>query len=84
MNFLNNVFFQLWQGIASKDASTDKAVGRRFYHRHSLVIPFNEANGSLPKNLPQNGLLDAYHGGSLYDRAAKSQDAEVIGLPLMQ
>ena len=81
VNFLNNVFFQLWQGIASKDASTDKAVGRRFYHRHSLVIPFNEANGSLPKNLPENALLDAYHGGSLYDRAAKSQDAEVIGLP---
>ena len=81
VNFLNNVFFQLWQGIASKDASTDKAVGRRFYHRHSLVIPFNEANGDLPKNLPENALLDAYHGGSLYDRAAKSQDAEVIGLP---
>ena len=81
VDFLTNVFFQLWKGIAAKEASTDKAIARRFYHRHSLVIPFNEANGSLPKNFPENALLDAFHGGSLYDRAAVSQDSEVIGLP---
>ena len=50
------------------------------YHRHSLVVPYNESNADLI-GLDENQLLTGYHGGSLYTRAAQTNDSSVINLP---
>ena len=78
--FLNNVFFQAWEGIVAARNTTSKALSRKLYHRSSLVAPYLESNNALI-NLDENGLLNAYQGGSLYDRAATSNDADTISLP---
>ena len=80
INFLNNVFFQTWEGIVAARNTTPKALSRKLYHRSSLVAPYLESNDTLI-NIDENSLLNAYQGGSLYDRAATSNDAETISLP---
>ena len=78
--FLNNVFFQAWEGIVAARNTTPKALSRKLYHRSSLVAPYLESNNALI-NIDENSLLNAYQGGSLYDRAATSNDADTISLP---
>ena len=78
--FLNNVFFQAWEGIVAARNTTSKALSRKLYHRSSLVAPYLESNNALI-NIDENSLLNAYQGGSLYDRAATSNDADTISLP---
>ncbi len=78
--FLNNVFFQAWEGIVAAKNSTPKALARKLYHRSSLVAPYLESNNALV-NIDENSLLNAYQGGSLYDRAAVSNDADTVSLP---
>jgi len=78
--FLNNVFFQAWEGIVAARNTTSKALSRKLYHRSSLVAPYLESNNALI-NIDENSLLNAYQSGSLYDRAATSNDADTISLP---
>jgi hypothetical protein len=78
--FLNNCFFQNWEGIVAAKNTTPKALARKLYHRSSLVTPYLESNRALI-NIDENSLLNAYQGGSLYDRAANSNDADTVSLP---
>jgi hypothetical protein len=80
IDFLNQAFFQLWQGVSASRSSTYKGLSRMLYHRHSLVVPYNESNADLI-GLDENQLLTGYHGGSLYTRAAQTNDSSVINLP---
>ena len=80
IDFCNHAFFQLWTGINASRSSTFKGLSRMLYHRHSLVIPYNESNGEVI-GLDENQLLTGYHGGSLYVRAALSNDSSIINLP---
>ncbi len=80
IDFLNQAFFQLWQGVSASRSSTYKGLSRVLYHRHSLVIPYNESNNNVI-GLDENQLLTGYHGGSLYTRAAQTNDSTVINLP---
>ncbi len=80
IDFCNQAFFQLWTGINASQSSTQKGLSRALHHRHSLVIPYNESNGRMI-GLDENQLLTAYEGGSLYTRAAKTNDSSIINLP---
>ncbi len=80
IDFCNQAGFQLWTGINASRSSTPKGLSRALHHRHSLVIPYNESNGQMI-GLDENQLLTAYEGGSLYTRAAKTNDSSIINLP---
>jgi hypothetical protein len=80
IDFCNQAFFQLWGGLNASRETTGKGMLRTLYHRHSLVIPYNESNKGMI-GLDENKLLYAYHGGSLYIRADTTNDANTINLP---
>ncbi|MEK9763323.1 MAG: hypothetical protein VW729_11640, partial [Deltaproteobacteria bacterium] len=75
ITFCNQIFFQLDVGLGLTDskANTEKGVARTLAKRRSLVIPYSEANGGF-RGLSENGLLSGYHAGSIYTRAAMTND----------
>ena len=81
VDFLNQCFFQNWQGIMASERSTAAALSRQFHRYSSLVIPFNESNGRFPRTFEEGRLLNAFHGGSLYDRAKYDNSNDIISLP---
>ena len=65
--FLNNVFFQAWEGIVAAKNSTPKALARKLCHRSSLVAPYLESNNALV-NIDENSLLNASKPESIVSR----------------
>lgn len=82
IDILMRVTFQTYKGIGSGDKqSSPKSISRQLAARQSLAIPYNESNGKM-FGINENRLLDGYHEGSLYDRAAYTNDNQVLTLPL--